>query len=272
MIRTRKETLPKRRINPPLIWINVRCPGIGLEWAREPWWRHPDGAVRRRPVCGRPVARPVPGRDGRQHDALRADVRRFRAGPGRRRHGAAAGRPALRVAAHRARRAASLPSRTPDDVRRSWRAMRCRDRLAAAVRHRVGGAAAVGRRAVAGARGAGPARAGSRARRLDARCRTAWRSGPAVVSRSASYSASCPAASSTRRWPTAAAAGNPALGALGMLAFGLGTTPALVAVGIAGHAAGRRWQRGVAKAAPAVMALNAALLAVLAVRGLVIDL
>jgi hypothetical protein len=57
-----------------------------------------------------------------------------------------------------------------------------------------------------------------------------------------------------------------------MLAFGLGTTPALVAVGIAGHAAGRRWQRGVAKAAPAVMALNAALLAVLAVRGLVIDL
>ncbi len=70
----------------------------------------------------------------------------------------------------------------------------------------------------------------------------------------------------------AAAAGNPALGALCMLAFGLGTTPALVAVGIAGHAAGRRWQLGVAKAAPAVMALNAALLAVLAVRGLVIDL
>ena len=171
MIRTRKETLPKRRINPPLIWINVRCPGIGLEWAREPWWRHPDGAVRRRPVCGRPVARPVPGRDGRQHDALCADVRRFRAGPGRRRHGAAAGRPALRVAAHRARRAASLPSRTPDDVRRSWRGMRCRDRLAAAVRHRVGGAAAVGRRAAAGARGADPARAGSRAGRLDAHCR-----------------------------------------------------------------------------------------------------
>jgi uncharacterized protein len=69
-----------------------------------------------------------------------------------------------------------------------------------------------------------------------------------------------------------AASGNPLLGALGMLCFGLGTVPALVAVGIAGQAAGRRWQRGVAAAAPAVMLLNAALLAVLALRGLVIDL
>jgi hypothetical protein len=71
---------------------------------------------------------------------------------------------------------------------------------------------------------------------------------------------------------TTAASGNPLLGALGMLAFGLGTVPALVAVGIAGQAAGRRWRRGIATAAPAVMLLNAALLAVLALRGLVIDM
>jgi uncharacterized protein len=71
---------------------------------------------------------------------------------------------------------------------------------------------------------------------------------------------------------TTAAGGNPLLGALGMLAFGLSTVPTLVAVGIAGQAAGRRWQRGVAAAAPAVMLLNAALLTVLALRGLVIDM
>jgi uncharacterized protein len=71
---------------------------------------------------------------------------------------------------------------------------------------------------------------------------------------------------------TTAASGSPLLGALGMLAFGLGTVPALVAVGVAGHAAGRRWQRGVAAAAPAAMLLNAALLTALALRGLVIDM
>ena len=71
---------------------------------------------------------------------------------------------------------------------------------------------------------------------------------------------------------TTAASGSPLLGALGMLAFGLGTMPALVAVGIAGQAAGRRWRRGIATAAPAVMLLNAALLTVLALRGLGIDM
>lgn len=71
---------------------------------------------------------------------------------------------------------------------------------------------------------------------------------------------------------TAAAGFSPLFGALGMLAFGLGTIPALVAVGIAGQAAGRRWQRGVAIASPAVMLLNAALLTVLALRGLAIDM
>jgi hypothetical protein len=71
---------------------------------------------------------------------------------------------------------------------------------------------------------------------------------------------------------TAAASGNAALGALGMLAFGLGTAPALIAVGIAGQAAGRHWQRAVTVVAPAVMLLNAALLTLLALRGIAINL
>jgi sulfite exporter TauE/SafE len=45
-----------------------------------------------------------------------------------------------------------------------------------------------------------------------------------------------------------------------MLAFGLGTVPSLMVVGIAGHAAGRTWQRGVAVVGPILMALNAMLL------------
>jgi uncharacterized protein len=69
-----------------------------------------------------------------------------------------------------------------------------------------------------------------------------------------------------------AASGSPLVGALGMLAFGLGTAPALVAIGIAGQAAGRHWQRTVATAAPALMLFNAALLTLLALRGIVIDL
>ncbi len=62
----------------------------------------------------------------------------------------------------------------------------------------------------------------------------------------------------------AAASARPAVGAAAMVAFGLGTAPALMAVGIAGHAAGRQWDRGVAAAAPVLMALNALLLLVLA--------
>jgi sulfite exporter TauE/SafE len=49
-----------------------------------------------------------------------------------------------------------------------------------------------------------------------------------------------------------------------MVAFGLGTVPSLMAVGIAGQAAGRRWDRGVAVAAPVLMAFNAMLLLALA--------
>lgn len=62
----------------------------------------------------------------------------------------------------------------------------------------------------------------------------------------------------------AAATADPLHGALAMLAFGLGTVPALVLVGIAGQATGRVWQRATARLAPAVMLINAGLLAALA--------
>ena len=62
----------------------------------------------------------------------------------------------------------------------------------------------------------------------------------------------------------AGSAGSAAGGALAMLAFGLGTVPGLVAVGVAGQAAGRAWHRGVAIAAPVIMLANAALLGTLA--------
>ncbi|KAA5614786.1 sulfite exporter TauE/SafE family protein [Rhodovastum atsumiense] len=62
----------------------------------------------------------------------------------------------------------------------------------------------------------------------------------------------------------AAAAGNAAGGALAMLAFGVGTVPSLLAVGIAGQAAGYAWRRGITAAAPVVMLLNAIILGVLA--------
>jgi hypothetical protein len=67
----------------------------------------------------------------------------------------------------------------------------------------------------------------------------------------------------------AAASADPLRGAVAMLAFGLGTVPTLIAVGIAGQAAAHRWQRGVSLASPAVMLVNAALLLLLAFRGLV---
>jgi sulfite exporter TauE/SafE len=64
-----------------------------------------------------------------------------------------------------------------------------------------------------------------------------------------------------------AAAGQSAMaGGFGMLAFGAGTVPTLVAVGIAGQVAGRRWQRRIARWSPALMVLNAVLLVGLAVR------
>lgn len=66
-----------------------------------------------------------------------------------------------------------------------------------------------------------------------------------------------------------AASGSPLIGAAGMAAFGLGTVPALVVVGLAGQAAGRRLSRTVAMAGPAVMVFNALMLAGLALRDLV---
>jgi sulfite exporter TauE/SafE len=62
----------------------------------------------------------------------------------------------------------------------------------------------------------------------------------------------------------AAASASAPGGAVAMLAFGLGTVPALVVVGIAGQTAGQRWQRGMAVIAPLVMLANAALLLLLA--------
>ena len=65
-----------------------------------------------------------------------------------------------------------------------------------------------------------------------------------------------------------AATGNPIGGAVGMLAFGLGTIPALVMVGVVGQTAGRVWSRRMALVAPGVMLLNALILAALAWQGL----
>jgi sulfite exporter TauE/SafE len=62
----------------------------------------------------------------------------------------------------------------------------------------------------------------------------------------------------------AAASARPEIGAAAMVAFGLGTAPVLMVIGVAGHAAGRRWSRGVTVAAPVLMVLNAALLLLLA--------
>jgi sulfite exporter TauE/SafE len=64
----------------------------------------------------------------------------------------------------------------------------------------------------------------------------------------------------------AAAGSSPAFGAAAMAAFGLGTVPSLIVVGIAGHLTWRRWGNRLRVAAPALMGLNAALLLLLAWR------
>lgn len=58
----------------------------------------------------------------------------------------------------------------------------------------------------------------------------------------------------------AAAAGDAAGGALGMLAFTLGTVPALIAIGLAGHVVSSQWRGAAARAMPMLMLLNAAVL------------
>ena len=67
----------------------------------------------------------------------------------------------------------------------------------------------------------------------------------------------------------AAATGSPLYGAVAMFCFGLGTVPALVAVGLFGAAAGHRFRRGVTALTPAVLLFNAGLLTVLGVRLLI---
>ena len=64
----------------------------------------------------------------------------------------------------------------------------------------------------------------------------------------------------------ASAAGGPFQGAAAMLVFGLGTVPALLAVGIAGQAAARRWQHAIGPVAPILLLINAALLGVMATQ------
>ncbi len=66
----------------------------------------------------------------------------------------------------------------------------------------------------------------------------------------------------------AASASGALLGGLGMLAFGLGTMPALVLVGLLGHAAARQWQATANRAAPWVLAGNGLLLLALSWRAL----
>lgn len=66
----------------------------------------------------------------------------------------------------------------------------------------------------------------------------------------------------------AAASASPLAGAAAMLAFGVGTLPSLIAVGVAGHAAGARWLRGARALAPVMLMANAALLILLASHAL----
>ncbi|MBK8173753.1 MAG: sulfite exporter TauE/SafE family protein [Rhodospirillales bacterium] len=66
----------------------------------------------------------------------------------------------------------------------------------------------------------------------------------------------------------AAASGRPLAGALAMLAFTLGTIPALLAVGLAGHVSGNRFRATALRLAPALMLINAAALSYLAWRTL----
>lgn len=66
----------------------------------------------------------------------------------------------------------------------------------------------------------------------------------------------------------AAGSGGAGEGALAMAGFVLGTVPALAVVGFAGAMAAKRWRAALAVAAPALMAVNAALLFWMAWRSL----
>jgi len=62
----------------------------------------------------------------------------------------------------------------------------------------------------------------------------------------------------------AASSGSTLTGSMAMLAFAVGTVPALLAVGVAGHLAAARFRRAMAWVAPALMVLNAGVLTYLA--------
>lgn len=62
----------------------------------------------------------------------------------------------------------------------------------------------------------------------------------------------------------ASAGGDPLAGAMGMAAFAVGTVPALVGVGVAGHVAARHWRGAILRYAPLLLLLNAAFLTFLA--------
>jgi sulfite exporter TauE/SafE len=64
----------------------------------------------------------------------------------------------------------------------------------------------------------------------------------------------------------AAASGGVLAAGLAMVAFALGTVPALVAVGLAGHVAGLRWQGLTARLAPGLLMINAVALTYMAWR------
>lgn len=64
----------------------------------------------------------------------------------------------------------------------------------------------------------------------------------------------------------AASSGSAVAGGLMMVAFAIGTIPALVGVGLAGHVTGRQWQSAVARVTPVLLLLNAGLLGAMAWR------
>lgn len=64
----------------------------------------------------------------------------------------------------------------------------------------------------------------------------------------------------------ASATTDPLAAALGMGAFSLGTFPALLAVGLAGHVAGSQWRSSAARVAPVLLVINAMALSYLAWR------
>lgn len=62
----------------------------------------------------------------------------------------------------------------------------------------------------------------------------------------------------------AGASGGALAGAFVMGVFAVGTIPALLAVGLAGHIVGRKWQGAVAGATPVLMIINALILSIMA--------